>query len=113
MIASLIGNTKIDERKIEEQYSRNVFAERALYKPGCLILSLPDSCGGHDFQLLARGELFFKLDVHLLLQFLKVLRLFDMAEHVLHQSMQDIQTVYLVALGNRKIKADQRNDVGL
>jgi hypothetical protein len=44
---------------------------------------------------------------------LKLLGLLYMAQYILHQGMQDVKTVYLVATGDGKIEAYKSNCVGL
>lgn len=94
-------------------FSHYVLAEGALNGTSGLVLALPYSRGRHYLQLLPRGELFFELDVHLLLELFKVLRLFDVTEDVLHQRVQNVEAVDFVTLRDRKIKAHQRYDIWL
>lgn len=105
--ASISDSSEIPFRKQEmRSYSRYVFSDRALNQPSCFILTFPHSRRRDNFKFFTRGKLFLKLNIHLFLQLSKIFRLLYVPEDVLDKCVQNVQTMNLITLCDRKIKTN-------
>jgi hypothetical protein len=91
----------------------SIFSPRSLNYGGSILLDLPNPCRRNDFQQLSGWKLFSELLFHFVLHFSKSFTVINVTQNMFYQSMEYIQTMDLVPLGNGQIKSYNSHNVGL